>query len=127
MDKLKELVSLLDNASEVYDAYMIWKVIEELAKEQEEVLKPSIEEFGNGEWDNEKLLRHLSLYDKKTSTLLIDNIKERLSDQECRELLKPTESMLKAAGRKDLLTDSFRTYSFVKSIRVTKLEEKTNA
>lgn len=105
-------------------AYVLLSMLEEEIKDLKDSIKVSLENDEIGSTSFEDLGKMFNLMEIQKSTLKVDEIKSKLSDEEIRSVYKPTDKDLTTLKRKDL--KELKDVTTVRQIRVTtiKVEEK---
>lgn len=117
---LLEVMSEYQNCTDTKKAYVLLNMIQSMAKEEQDAIKPKLEEGDLGSTSFTELGQTFNLIEMQKGSLDITGIKGELTSEEMVEKYKPTEADLRAMGHKDLI-EKYKTVTPVRQIRVTKI------
>lgn len=120
--ELNELFNQYKGCTDTKRAYVLLSCMEEVIKASKEQIKPELESDELGVTSFEDLGKEFNLIEMQKATLKIDEIKARLSDEEIRQVYKPTDKDLTTLKRKDL--KELKTVDIVRQIRVSTIKEE---
>lgn len=117
---LLEVMTEYQNCTDAKKAYVLLNMIQNMAKEEQDAIKPELEDGELGATNFSELNQIFSLIEVQKGTLDCEKIVSELTDEEIRSIYKPTEANLKALGHKDLI-EKYKTVTPVRQIRFTKI------
>lgn len=123
--ELNELFNQYKECTDTKRAYVLLSCMEEVIKASKEQIKPELESDELGVTSFEDLGKEFNLIEMQKATLKIDEIKAQLSDEEIRQVYKPTDKDLTTLKRKDL--KELKTVDIVRQIRVSTIKEEVKA
>lgn len=123
--ELNELFNQYKGCTDTKRAYVLLSCMEEVIKASKEQIKPELESDELGVTSFEDLGKEFNLIEIQKATLKIDEIKAQLSDEEIRQVYKPTDKDLTTLKRKDL--KELKTVDIVRQIRVSTIKEEVQA
>lgn len=123
--ELNELFNQYKGCTDTKRAYVLLSCMEEVIKASKEQIKPELESDELGVTSFEDLGKEFNLIEMQKATLKIDEIKAQLSDEEIRQVYKPTDKDLTTLKRKDL--KELKTVDIVRQIRVSTIKEEVKA
>lgn len=117
---LLEVMNEYKNCTDSKKAYVLLNMIQAMAKEAQDAIKPELEDGELGATNFTELGQIFSLIEMQKGSLDCEKVVSELTDEEIRSVFKPTEANLKTLGHKDLI-EKYKTVTPVRQIRVTKI------